>query len=157
VRFFKRFHATAHIFGAIGFSFIGKHITVVVLIDKKDHGPCHGAWSRRLHIAAAVLANQANNAWDCAKPVFGGVLAGQDADHARHRQGRVRLDTGDAGVRMRRADENRVQRAVANGLVVREATGAANKPMIFEPGQRTAPGSAIERHKGCFLLLHGTF
>jgi len=41
-----------------------------------------------------------------------------------------------------------MQRAVANGAIVGEATGAANKPMIFDPGQRTAPGSAIERHKG---------
>ena len=79
-----------------------------------------------------------------ADPVGGEIGGGEDAVNPGQRICRRRVDTGDLGMAVRRADDDGMELA-ENVDVVDKATLAAQEPVVLEPGQRAADLSVRHR------------
>ena len=81
---------------------------------------------------------------DGAEPLLGDVRAREDSEHAGHRPGLLALDCDDAGVRVRRADDRRVDQA-GEREVVAIPSASSEQAVVFLAAERLADGAGCGR------------
>ena len=108
------------------------------------HAVARQARPRRAEHRRAVAPLGGGQAAHVAEPVGGIILPGQDREHARHLQRGARVDAADLGVRMGRAQEDRIG-LIVEGDVVRVAPPALQEPWSFDLADRLADGKSRHR------------